>query len=502
MLLLERDPLVLTDTTRDTSRSNRSSSNVVLLPQRATLWLWVAVVALMHFDRGAATVAAMDIAGWDNRVANISFGRVVALLAWHSVGLALGSAVAGAAFQQASAKAVLALALLVNAIALLSVSLKPQASLLLIAALRMVSGAAASLPLVFLPLWVDEFSPAEANARWMALVQMGAPLGQFLGVFVATVVTAAWRTSGGLDWHFALFIQALMLVPVAMRVVLIPTTQVEVANVASLRARLDSLSLHPAEGSQLGHLRSVFREMREMMQGVSRNPLTISVSTTLCFLHSTAAGLALWAAPYLALGSSAPPPAASLLCAAVALASAPLVGTYAGAVLCDRFEGFKAGHQAAALRVACAFVALAAIAGPLSGGAAAFGSRLAVVCLWLFGAGAFLPISAGVLMTSMPSYLRSFSSVSSLLMFHLLSFAIVPCIGAALMGCFKKPHEGLVFGVCFALWSTLPAAVLLLMAYAREPKCVAPVGLACADDLALSDIGYELSRRRMSTTPL
>jgi len=54
MLLLERDPLV-------SELSQERAALGLLGPRRATLKLWVAVVALVHFDRGAATVAAMDV---------------------------------------------------------------------------------------------------------------------------------------------------------------------------------------------------------------------------------------------------------------------------------------------------------------------------------------------------------------------------------------------------------------------------------------------------------
>jgi len=294
----------------------------------------------------------------------------------------------------------------------------------------------------------------------------------------------------------------MLLVPAALRVLLIPSSQVDVANIASLRARLDSLTLYPAEGSQMGHIHGLMREIRDMMQGASRSPLAVSITAALCMLHATAGILSIWAAPYLALSAGAPPPLWSILVAAVALAVAPSIGTYVGAVLCDRVDGFKSGQHAVAMRMACGFVGVAAIAGPFASNVDSFLARLFIVVFWLVMAGGFLPISAGVLMTSMPSYLRSFSSASSLLTFHLLSFAIVPAVFAGMMSCFSKLEKGLDFGVDTALWATVPAALVLLVAYMREPKCSMPAGLAGADDLTFGDISYELSRRRMSTAPL
>lgn len=521
MLLLERDPLVLSDQSREGSLSDRlaaSNSQGGLcapavpagelrpsglpphVPRRATLLLWVMVVALAHFDRGVVMAAAMDVASEDK--AHLSFGHVVALLVWHSAGLALGGVIAGAAFQQVSAKALLLLSMLVNAVSLLVLSLQVETRLVLTAVLRCISGIAASFPLLYLPLWVDEFSGAEASGQWMAIVQTGVPVGQTLGMVVTSAAKAFMETNAGSDhWRLALLIQAILLVPVVLRVLVVPAAQVDVANIAPPRTRLDSLTLFPAEGSQ-GYFQNFVREMREMVQGVSRNPLNSSLTSTLCLLQYTSVALALWTAPYLALSAGAPSPLATLFVAALLLVLVPTAGTYAGALICNRMDGFKAGHHAVALRVACVFITLASLTGPISGSTESFVARLCLIAFWLFCAGAFLPISSGVLMTSMPSYLRSFSTASLTLMYQVISYSIAQAVVTGLMSWFIRPVEALRFGMSVALWATAPAAGLLVLAYAREPKGVVAGGLSGVDDLTFSDISYELSRRRMSTSPL
>ncbi|CAE7527675.1 unnamed protein product, partial [Symbiodinium sp. CCMP2456] len=422
-----RDPLV-------SELSQERAALGLLGPRRATLKLWVAVVALVHFDRGAATVAAMDVSNWGNADSHgASFGHAVVLLAWHSIGLAVGNSLAGSFFQQASAKAMLLMGLTASLTFSLAFGLQENPGVFITAVLRLGSGVAAALPLVYLPFWVDEFSPPEGHGQWMSIVQTGVPIGQFCGVLAGAVA------EDQRSWRNALLGQAALLFLVLLRLAIIPAQQIDAAN-PSLTARLDSLALHSPD-AQLGRLQNLMRELREMLQGVNRNPLTLSLSSVLCLLHATGAGLALWTAPYLALSDGAPSPLVSLMLAALILSCCPAAGTYVGAIACYRVDGFKAGMHAVALRVACAFAALAALCAPLNSASSSFILRLFLVACWLFSAGALLPISAGLLMTSMPSYLRSFSSASTVLVLHVVSFSVMPGVAAVLMGCFIRPEK-------------------------------------------------------------
>jgi len=158
----------------------------LLGPRRATLKLWVAVVALVHFDRGAATVAAMDVSNWGNADSHgASFGHAVVLLAWHSIGLAVGNSLAGSFFQQASAKAMLLMGLTASLTFSLAFGLQESPGVVITAVLRLGSGVAAALPLVYLPFWVANGCPSyrrasqlgssvvSSRARWQKISEAG-----------------------------------------------------------------------------------------------------------------------------------------------------------------------------------------------------------------------------------------------------------------------------------------------------------------------------------------
>eukprot|EP00913_Durusdinium_trenchii_P034556 g32328.t1 len=240
----------------------------------------------------------------------VKVGGSVSLLAWHSVGLALGNGVFGALLQRGSAKALMVVALSISLLCTLLLGLEPFGTigLLGIAVVRGFAGFAAAMPLV-----------------------------------------------AGRGWRFALLAQAAMLFPVTVRIATVPLAQVDLSNATSLSARLDSAtSLSAPEGWKL---QNVLRELREMLQGMNRWPGVEHV-----VLHA-------WHARML-----------------------------------RRSEDPS--------RLACGFVALGALCGPLSSALEGFYPRLLLLGVWLFSAGALLPICVGLLMTSMPSYLRRLAYVS------------------------------------------------------------------------------------------
>ncbi|CAL1166316.1 unnamed protein product [Cladocopium goreaui] len=432
----------------------------------------------------------MGITNWTSE--HHSFGYVVALMLWHSVGLAVGNIVASGLLQQVTPKVALVCALTITGICGVVLSLLQDPGVVLIALLRFVEGCAAAVPLVYLPLWVDEF--ASSDGYWMSVLQIGVSLGHFFGTLCGAS-TAQWAATG---WRASLLVQTCIITPLIGRVVTSPQVQVDVPTRIQT-ARMDCLTLQGAESSGLQNL---LREMRDMIQGMNRNPLTLSLSSTLCILHAIGALLLLWSAPYLFLSADAPSGLWTQILSALVFSSLPSLGCYVGAICCSRMQGFKAGMHATALRISCAFAVLAAMCGPLNSAAEGFLARFLLLCLWLFCCGCLLPILCALLMTSMPSYLRSFNATSMFLMLHLLSFSVAPLLVTLLMGCFLRPEKALNFGVALAFWATTPAAILLIFTYAREPKSSGPSSLSGVDDLSISDVSYELARRRISTVPL
>lgn len=56
---------------------------------------------------------------------------------------------------------------------------------------------------IYAPVWVDEFAPAERCTLWMAIVQGGVPMGIMIGY-----VTAGFMTANGVEVSVAFYVQA------------------------------------------------------------------------------------------------------------------------------------------------------------------------------------------------------------------------------------------------------------------------------------------------------
>ena len=122
--------------------------------------------------------------------------------------------------------------------------------------LRFVSGLAAACPLVYLPLWVDEYAGGPSGGNMSQLLH-GTCIGHLFGV-----VTGSSQTG----WRGALVTQSCLLFMVLVGIATVPLVQVDIPSRIQT-ARLDCLNLQGAESSGVQNL---LREMRDMIQGMNR----------------------------------------------------------------------------------------------------------------------------------------------------------------------------------------------------------------------------------------
>ena len=75
---------------------------------------------------------------------------------------------------------------------------------------RFLSGFSQVILSIFLPVWVDAFSPREKKTKWMTLIITAAPGGLFVGYSMTACIVMF-----GISWWWAFYIHILMLIPVS-----------------------------------------------------------------------------------------------------------------------------------------------------------------------------------------------------------------------------------------------------------------------------------------------
>ncbi|KAF4649468.1 hypothetical protein FOL47_002059, partial [Perkinsus chesapeaki] len=86
-----------------------------------------------------------------------------------------------------------------------------------------------------------------------------------------------------------------------------------------------------------------------------------------------------------------------------------------------------------------------------------------VAALWvcLFAGGSLMPICVGVLMTTVPAYMRSFSSAFSMLIYNMFGYFLAPFLSGVVMDRFGSPDnvedssQALIYGWRLVTWWSL-----------------------------------------------
>jgi hypothetical protein len=75
---------------------------------------------------------------------------------------------------------------------------------------RFLSGFSQVILSIYLPVWVDAFSPSDMKTKWMTMIITAAPGGLFFGYTMTAIIV-----SMGISWQWAFYIHIIMLIPVS-----------------------------------------------------------------------------------------------------------------------------------------------------------------------------------------------------------------------------------------------------------------------------------------------
>ena len=144
--------------------------------------------------------------------------------------LCLGGPISGYLLRNYNQAMILGLAICGNTFFTLLWGLTPTGNFLsktIFISLRFVMGLFQSSICVFLPIWVNEYSPIEYKTTWMAFLQASVPIGVMSGYIAASVVSAFAKDGYLFDlqlWRWPIIIEVSLLLPFCVSFFLMPST--------------------------------------------------------------------------------------------------------------------------------------------------------------------------------------------------------------------------------------------------------------------------------------
>ncbi len=143
--------------------------------------------------------------------------------------ISFGGPFAGYLLHRYDQKTVIGTALILNSLFTLLWAMTPvrySFSKALFIGLRFLMGVAQCSLCVFLPLWINEFSPSHRRTSWMGYLQASAPLGVMMGYILASTIMISSRgseTCGDLNcWRWAFLFEVILLLPICIAFQFIP----------------------------------------------------------------------------------------------------------------------------------------------------------------------------------------------------------------------------------------------------------------------------------------
>ena len=102
---------------------------------------------------------------------------------------------------------------------------------------------------VYFPVWADFFGNEEQKSSWLSILIVSSPLGNILGYILAASI------QDGLGWRWCFYIQAIMMLPTSVGIVIIPGKYMDLQKTGKLirdfqtekehRERLQSAAKQP-----------------------------------------------------------------------------------------------------------------------------------------------------------------------------------------------------------------------------------------------------------------
>jgi len=356
------------------------------------------------------------------------------------LGLTVSCSVGGSLLQRYKAKWLVAAGLTLDTLCLVVLALTHNPVVCILS--RFMLGLAQAYLILFLPVWIDEFAPADSSTTWLSLAQAGVPLGIMSGYLTAGFIAA----NTTLTWRAAIWTQIGLLTPVITIFLCVPQRLINIP--LQVVDRTPGTPVIVRIGRQIGSV-----------LGRPRFALTVM---SLGALYYVVAALQLWITPYVHGPPLSQPLNTIVLAYALTSATAPVFGLVTGGWFMDHLFGGYRSSLSQTAQVAVCFGVVATTASFLVTITTSFWYFFLLIWVVLFCGAAAVPCCTGLSLSCVPKDLRPVACSVGMMVYNLVGWFS----GPLLTGVVASVTGSLKWGFRFTMaWSGVSLSCILCVYY-------------------------------------
>lgn len=388
------------------------------------LSVFVLLKILLSYDSGAFS-SSLALDGGIADDLNLTAGQQGSLSSSVFLGNMVGCAIAGQMFTYYSAQRLLVLSVISHGVFtfLFAASSNYVASLII----RFCIGITIAFIVVYTPIWVEEFAPKSRSTTWMALCNVGVPLGIMVGFMAGGLIPVYTN----LSWRSSFYIKCVVLIPFALFTANADRSLLDSKERAIQSGGLASGPLNTSASTQaamfLNGLKKYMLDLTTTSFQLCQTPIYILNVLGLSMMYFVVTALQNFVTPYLRNEPFNASMDTIVVGFGLSVVSAPVVGVIVGGLIMDRIGGYHGNmFVASAFSLACGM--FASLVGILCMAAETTASFLVPMWVVLCFGGAIVPVAVGLTMASVPSTMRPYASSFSNIVYNMLGFFLGPFV--------------------------------------------------------------------------
>lgn len=219
---------------------------------------------------------------------------------------------------------------------------------------RFFIGFTQAFVVIYAPVWINEFSPSEANTRWMAGLHSGCVVGILSGYIFAQVVINYFSQYA--TWRLAIYFQGTIQALLSIIAMFVDNRNLDVRqkvteeNISMISGKvtgenryISDKRIDTVDADKMEHLCHQFKIL-------CSNYVFIFVTLCLCSVYFVVTGIQFWTTAYFLLILEEDPETTMINFAIVCI-TAPVAGVIVGSYFSDYIGGYKGENLLRAIKL-------------------------------------------------------------------------------------------------------------------------------------------------------